>query len=476
MKVLIAASEAYPFAKTGGLGDVIGALPKALKKNGVDARVVMPYYDSIPDIYRNNTKHIGNFHMNLGWRSQYCGVEQLELDGVTYYFIDNEYYFKRGGCYGYFDEAERFAYFSKAVIDALHCMNFMPDIIHCNDWQTALIPAYLKLHYGYYADLGKIKTLLTIHNLKYQGRFDGAIIEDVLGIDEEHFTPDKFEYHKDINLLKAGIVFSDYITTVSPTYAEEIKRPEFGEGLDGLLSNYSHKLCGILNGVDDHIFDPENDALIFKKYNMNNIEDKYHNKNELQKCVGLHERWNVPIISIISRLVSQKGLDLVESVLHEILKEDVQLIVLGKGDSHYENMFLNASKQYEGKVATIIGFDEGLAHKIYAGSDMFLMPSRFEPCGIGQLIALKYGTLPIVRETGGLYDTVRPYNEYTGDGNGFSFMNYNAHDMLHTIKRAVGFHYDRERWENIMKNSMSCEYGWDLSAKKYIQVYENLMI
>lgn len=475
VKVLFVAAEAVPFIKTGGLADVIGSLPKALKSQGIDVRVMLPKYSDIPNSFKEEMKAIAQLTVPVSWRQQYCGVEQLEYQGVPFYFVDNEYYFKRPGIYGHYDDAERYAYFCRAVLESLPSIDFKPDVIHCHDWHSGMVSVFLKAFYDgnpFYQD---IRTLFTIHNLGYQGVFAKEILPDILGLDQSYFTPDKLEFHDGVSFMKGGLVYSDIITTVSKTYAEEIQYPYFGEKLDGFLRARRADLKGIVNGIDYDLHNPAADQHLSANYNIKTIHLKQENKVKLQQRLGLPVRRDIPILAIVSRLVAPKGLDLIAHVLDELLgHEDVQLVVLGTGEEKYQQMFQHAAWQYPSKVSANIFFDETLAHQIYGGADIFLMPSLYEPCGIGQLIALRYGTLPVVRETGGLKDTVLPYSKYTGEGNGFTFTNYNAHDMLFTIKRALGLFYDRPLWNKIVINAMNSDYSWSKSAREYINLYENL--
>lgn len=473
MKVVIAASEAVPFAKSGGLADVVGSLSPVLKNKGVDVSVIIPQYKSIPKHLKDNIRHIKYIYVDVGWRHQYCGINTMEYKGVNFYFIDNEYYFGRDKLYGYYDDGERFAFFSRAILEVLPHIG-VPDILHLNDWQTGMVSPLLEIQYRWRQEFKNIKTLFTIHNLKYQGIFSKDVYYELFGIGDEYFTNDKLEFYGDANYMKGGLVYSNLISTVSYTYAKEIQYPFFGEKLEGLLKARDWQLYGILNGIDYDEYNPAKDKLIFKNYDVNNIKDKKVNKVELQRQLNLPQR-DVPIIGIISRLVPQKGFDLIECVLNEILNMDIQLIVLGTGDYKYEDMFKRAQQHYAEKVSANIKFDNILAHRIYAGSDMLLMPSLFEPCGLSQMIALRYGTIPIVRETGGLLDTVASYNEFDGSGNGFSFRNYNAHDMLYTIKRAINFYYNRDVWERLIKRGMETDLSWNSSADKYIELYNKLL-
>lgn len=477
MKVLFAASEAHPFIKVGGLGDVAYALPKALRKLGIDARVIVPKYGTIAEQFKKSMSTVATFNVPVGWRNQYGGLQYIDYDGVPFYFIDNEYYFNREGAYGFYDDGERFAYFCRATLEAIRYMgDFTPDIIHCNDWHTGAIIPMLKSHFSWDMQFSNIKTVYTIHNLQYQGVFPKAILGDLLGLGWEYFTEDKMKYYDAVSFMKGGITMADKISTVSGSYAEEIKTPYYGEGLDGLLRQRGWDLWGIVNGIDIDIFNPETDKELPFNYNGGNLELKYKNKEELQRSLNLPVNKDVPMLGMVTRLVDQKGLDLIDCVIEEILQMDIQLVVLGTGDPKYENMLKHFSSKYPDKVSAHIYFNNALAKKIYASSDMFLMPSKFEPCGIGQLLALRYGTLPIVRETGGLKDTVNSYNEFTGEGNGFSFTNYNAHDMLNTIRRAVHYYYnEKDTWCNLVKKAMWEDNGWQRSANKYIELYSSIM-
>ncbi|HPL99253.1 MAG TPA: glycogen synthase GlgA [Bacillota bacterium] len=475
INVLFAASEAVPFAKTGGLADVAGTLPRELAKLGADVRLIMPKYKSIPRDFVEAMEYLGYVYVDLAWRHQYCAVLKLEYQGVITYFIDNEYYFNRDCLYGHFDEAEQFAFFSRAVLKVLPLIDFKPDIIHCNDWQTGVVSAFLKAGFGHIGFLKDIKTVYTIHNLKYQGMFPKEVLGDILGLSWDYFNPEGLELHDCVNYMKAGIAYSDLITTVSKTYAEEIKTDFFGENLNGILTKRSESIFGILNGIDYLENDPETDTRIYKSFNAEDLEGKYENKKMLQESLGLPQREEVPVIGVVSRLVGQKGFDLIAHVLDEMLQMDIQLVVLGTGDSNYENMFRNAAERYPGKVSANIKYDGVLAQRIYAGSDMFLMPSLYEPCGLSQIFSLRYGTVPIVRETGGLKDTVMPYNEFTGEGTGFSFANYNAHEMLDTVKRAISFYKNKDIWEKIVKSGMKQDFSWSKSAKEYMELYEKMV-
>lgn len=464
MKVLFVATECTPFVKTGGLADVIGALPKELKKEGLDVRVVLPKYEGIHE----EMEHLYTGVAQVGWRNQYVGVEMLVKNEIPYYFIDNEYYFKRLGLYGFYDDAERFAYFNRAVLEMLPHIDFQPDVIHCHDWQAALIPLFLKTHYKEHSFYRDVRTMFTIHNLKYQGIFPKEVLSELLSLGDEHFPG--VEFGSCVNYLKSALVHADILTTVSETYAKEIQNPYFGEKLDELLRWRASDLHGIINGLDYKEYDPMNDPNVSFPYRSARGK-KQKNKRELQQQLGLPERETVPMLAIVTRLVEQKGLDLVTHIFDELVQEDVQIVILGTGDKEYEHFFERAARNYPEKVSTHITFNEGFARRIYAASDLFLMPSRFEPCGIGQLIALRYASAPIVRETGGLVDTVIPFNNETGQGNGFRFSNYNAHDFLFTIKEALALYEDQDIWTILMKNMAKSDNSWTKSAKSYVELY-----
>ncbi len=476
MNILFAISEAYPFAKTGGLGDVGGSLPAALKEQKIEVRVIMPRYGTIPLELQQQIEHITTFKVQLSWRKIHCSLSRLYYDDVYYYFIENEYYFNRERLYGFEDDAERFAFFSKAVLECLTKLgDFQPDIIHCNDWHTALIPLIIKENYGNNPFYFDIKTLFTVHNLKHQGIFPKEVFEDVLGLGGHVYAWEKLEFHGGINYMKAGLLSADYITTVSQTYADEILHPYFGEQLDGVLRARTDSLCGILNGLDTKKYNPQDDPNLVVNY-RSSLCKKEENKKHLQELLNLPVRTDLPVIAMISRLVDQKGLDLLAHVLEEILSMDLQMVVLGTGDRRYEEMFVHFAAKYPHKIAVQLVFNEPLAHKIYAGSDILLMPSQFEPCGLAQMIAMRYGTIPIVRETGGLKDSVCPYNEYTGEGNGFTFANYNAHELLFTLQRAVRFFYDdKVAWKGLAENARKSDFSWAKSAKKYGGLYQLIM-
>lgn len=474
LKVLYVASEVVPFIKTGGLADVAFSLPKELRKLGIDVRVILPKYSQIADKFKNDMVPLKSFNVQVGWRNQYCGIEYLELDGIPFYFIDNEYYFKRDGIYGFYDDGERFSFFCRAVLEMVGNMDFTPDVIHCNDWHTGMISPLWDSHYRNNPRYSHIKTVFSIHNMKYQGVFPKEILGDLLSISDDYYHVDALEFYGGVSFIKGGINYSNLVTTVSKSYAEEIQTPYYGEKLDGIIKNRKNDLHGIVNGIDYDLYNPESDKHIFAEYNIDSFENKKENKLHLQQHLNLPQRKDVPLIGMVSRLVHNKGFDLVLNILDQLLEEDIQIVILGTGDPYFESKFREFSQWYQDKISVNIMFNESLAHKIYAASDLFLMPSRFEPCGLGQLIALRYGALPIVRETGGLKDTVKSFNEYTGEGNGFSFTNYNAHDMLYTIKRSLRFYNDKDQWRRIVSNAMHGDYSWRKSAEIYSDLYKRL--
>lgn len=477
MNILFTASECVPFCKTGGLADVVGALAPVLAGAGHDVRVIMPLYSHIPHEYVEKMRHVIDFEVTLGWRRQPCGIETLTADGVTYYFVDNKYYFGRSYIYGLGgDEYERFGFFDKAVLQSLPLLQFKPDILHAHDWESGMIPALLKIQYAETEFYQGIRTVFTIHNLQYQGIFDIDSIRDVLSIDSTYFTSDKLECYGNANFMKAGLVYADEITTVSPSYAEEIQTAFYGERMEGLLRERNAHLTGLLNGIDTVLYDPATDPLIAAGYTAEDIGGKAVCKEALQKELGLNVEKDTPVVAVISRLTGQKGLDLVECVLEDIMRENLQFVILGLGESRFVNRFSWAEQKYPGRFAARFQMDNELAHRIYSGADLFLMPSRFEPCGLSQMIALRYGTLPLVRETGGLRDTVLSYNEYNGEGNGFSFFNYNAHDMLFTLRRALSYYvYDKDIWHKLMKRAMEGDYSWNASAERYLELYQRVL-
>ncbi len=480
LKVLYVASEAVPFIKTGGLADVAGSLPKALKKQGVDIRVVMPKYGKISHEYLDKMEHVYDGEFTMAWRTKFLGIDKLELDGVTFYFIDNQEYFYREGFYGYGDDAERFAFFSRAALEILPKDDFWPDVIHTNDWHTALVNLYLRLDHIGDARYEKIKTVFTIHNLKYQGVFPKDVMADALGLDWKYFTNGDLEYYDAVNFMKGAIIYADNVTTVSRTYAQEIQYEYFGEGLDGLLRSRAADLHGITNGLDTTIYNPEKDPYLtdpFTPYDADTaLETKTDNKVALQHILDLPLERRTPLVAMVTRLVEAKGLDLVVRVLDELLEhENMQFVLLGTGDRVYEDWFRELAWRHPTKVSTNIYFSDEMAQRIYASSSIFLMPSAYEPCGLGQLIAMRYGAIPVVRATGGLTDTVIPYNKATGEGNGFLFADYNAHDMMYTIKKALTIYRDLGAWTRLMKNAMQADYSWARSSKEYKALYERLI-
>ena len=468
-KVLIAAAECAPLAKSGGLADVVGALPKYLAPLGTDARVIVPFHRVIKDKHRLQTEHLCDFYVDLGWRHQYVGVEKLVLGGVTYYLVDNEFYF--GGpiyCGGEF-EAEQYAFFTRAVLEAIPRLDFDPQVLHCNDWHTAAMPFLLKTQYAGQPQ-GGLKTLLTLHNLAYQGSYDHGLLHDLLGIVHEYAGVDQIGHFGQDNLLKAGIRYADAVNTVSPTYAAEIQTPEYGEGLDGVLRERSISLQGILNGIDTDAWNPATDPMICANYSVDDMSGKAACKRAIQEELGLEVRDDRPLMVMITRLTRQKGMDLVTYALDRILSGGVQVAILGTGD--YEEPVRYFANKYPGTCAARITFDNALSHRMYAGADMFLMPSLFEPCGLSQMIAMRYGTLPVVRETGGLRDTVQPYNQFTGEGTGFSFANFNGEEMGDAVFRGARLFWDdRAEFDKLVHNAMTRDFSWAKSAHAYIDLY-----
>ena len=477
-KILFVASECAPFIKTGGLADVVGSLPKCFDKKEYDVRVIIPKYMCMNQKWKDKMTYLNHFYMDLCWRRQYVGIMEMEYEGVKYYFIDNEYYF--AGDKPYSDvryDLEKFAFFSRAVLSALPVIDFRPDVIHCHDWQTGLIPVYLHDSFAYGDFYRGIKSIMTIHNLKFQGVWDIDTIKDIAGLSDYYFTSDKLKDYDNGNYLKGGIVYADMVTTVSDTYAQEIKTPFYGEGLDGLMRARSNCLRGIVNGIDYKEYDPATDNLIAKNFSVENFrKEKVKNKTALQKELGLEVNPKKMMIGLVSRLTDQKGLDLIACVMDELCQDAVQFVILGTGEERYENMFRHFDWKYGKDVSANIFYSEELSHKIYAACDAFLMPSLFEPCGLSQLMSLRYGTLPIVRETGGLKDTVQPYNEYENTGTGFSFSNYNAHEMMGTVRYAEHVFYDKKRdWNKMVQRAMKADFSWKASAEKYQQLYNDLL-
>ena len=475
MQIVFASAECAPFVKTGGLGDVAGSLPAALVRAGAEVIVMVPKYATIKDEYKAQMEHFSDFYVSLGWRNEYCGLEKLEHDGVTYMFIDNERYFARDYPYGFFDDGERFAFFSKAITESLQHLpaGFECDILHCNDWQTALAPVFLREFYQGLPLYDRVKTVFSIHNVAFQGQFSDTVMEDILGV--AHIPAAASQLRCDacsINYMLGALRYADAITTVSPTYANEIQTPEFGEGLDGVLRERSYALQGILNGIDVAGFDPATDKRIAANYTVEDRSGKAVCKAKLQEELGLEVRDDRPLMVMVTRLTRQKGLDLVMYALDRILAGGVQVAVLGTGDRDYEDGLRYFQDKYPGTMAARIEFDPALSQRMYAAADMFLMPSKFEPCGLSQIIAMRYGTLPIVRETGGLKDTVQPYNEFTGEGTGFSFSNFNGDEMGDAVFRAARLFWDnREAWDQLVTQAMSQDFSWTRSADKYLDLY-----
>ena len=467
-KILFVASECTPYIVTGGLAEVIGSLSKALAASGkFDVRVVIPLYSDIKKEYRDKFTYLGNIYVHLAWRNQYCGIFSYEQDGVTFYFLDNEFYFKRPGCYGYFDDGERFAFFSRAVLEIMPFLNFYPEVMHCHDWQAALAAIYLKTNYCFRQEYQFIRALFTIHNIEYQGQYSLDILSSLFDIYGKYQY--LVEYNNSINLMKGAIECCERFSTVSPRYAQEIKDPYFAHGLDPIVRRNEFKLSGILNGIDDIGYNPQFDTHIFANYTSDDMSNKAVCKAELQKMLGLPVKPQTPVISMISRLVSHKGFDLVLNIIEELLQSDVQYVVLGTGDSHYEGFFKDLARRYPEKMSAQIMFNNDLSRKIYSGSDIFLMPSKSEPCGLSQMIACRYATVPIVRETGGLYDSIKPQQ------NGYTFTNYNAHDMLYVIRQAMEDYKNKELWSGLMYRAATTDFSWKNSAKQYEALYLSML-
>ena len=465
-KILFVASEARPFIATGGLADVIGSLPQALAQDAeYDIRVVLPLYSGIKTEWRRKMNFLGNIYVPLAWRNQYCGIFTCVEQGVTFYFIDNEYYFKRPDCYGYYDDGERFAFFSRSVMEILPFIGFYPDILHCHDWQSALASIYLKTIYKNRLEYDNIRALFTIHNIEYQGKYSMDIVEDLFGLPKEAHS--LVEYNGCINLMKGAIECSERFSTVSPTYANEIKTAQYAHGLEWIIQRNESKLTGILNGIDQDSYNPATDSALFANFDAEHLENKKICKTELQKMLGLPQK-DVPIIAMITRLVSHKGLELVKTVAEDILHEDVQFILLGTGDFAYEEYFRDLGTKYEGKASINIAFNGDLSRKIYSGADIFLMPSVSEPCGLSQMIASRYATVPLVRETGGLYDSIKPYG---AGGNGFTFHSCNPYDMLYVVHEALEVYRKEAEWKSLMQKVAKVDFSWNRSATAYKELY-----
>lgn len=473
MKILYVGGEALPYASTGGLGDVLGALPAALKAYSPedDVRMVMPLHGKISPEWREKMTKVAEFTVQLAWRCQYCGVWSLEKDGVTVYFIDNEYYFKRPRLYGEYDDGERYAFFSMAVMEMLEKIDFIPDILHANDWQSALTVLYSKIRYPQYG----IKTVYTIHNIEYQGIYSKDILGEVFALPDSAMS--LVEFDGCVNLTKGAIVACDKLTTVSQRYSEELMTPFYASGLDGIIGENAYKTCGIVNGIDISYYDPMHDPDMIgpkfsAKYKL--FSNKAANKTALQEALGLPVDENIPMISMITRLVSHKGVDLVKHVIDQVLGENVQFVLLGTGNAEFESFFTWLESRYPNKVRALIRFDKKLSKQIYAASDLFLMPSKSEPCGLSQMIASRYGAIPIVRETGGLYDTIKPFNPESGEGNGVTFYSYNAHDMLDAIRRALALWTNENTRKKLVRNAINADFSWNASAAKYAELYKNM--
>lgn len=472
MKCLFCTSEALPFAASGGLGDVAGSLPQALRQRLIGCRIVMPLYDDIPKELRDEMRFITSLSVPVSWRRQYCGVFEARYGGVIYYLLDNQYYFKRTGLYGHYDDAERFAFLSRAALEMLPYIDFKPDIIHCNDWQTALVPIYYSLFYANNDWYAGMKTVFTIHNIQYQGKYGMELLEDVLGLPDYNLSV--VEFDKCINLMKGAIETANRVTTVSPTYAQEILDPWFSHGLDPILRERAWKVSGILNGIDTTGYNPETDTNIYANYSVQDISGKAANKQALQERLGLQQDANVPLIGMVTRMVPHKGLDLVKDGLERLMNEEnVQFVILGTGDWEYESFFKAMQEKYPGRFVACFGFVPELSRKIYAGADIFLMPSKSEPCGLSQMIALRYGAIPVVRETGGLKDSIHDSGD--GEGNGFTFVNYDTEDMLNAVRRALDGYRQNDGWKVLMERAMNSDNSWGHSANEYIKLYRALL-
>ncbi len=475
--IAFVASECQPFFASGGLGDVIGSLPKKIVKldKGLwNVEVYLPLYSNISKQYANKLVYVGQTYVKLSWRKQYCGIYKYEDAGVTYYFLDNEYYFKRERFYGYFDDAERFAFFSKAVIDVMLHLNNVPDIIHCHDWQTGLVPVYLRTLYYHHEEFKLVKRIFTIHNIEYQGKYsnDSDIIEDVFGIDANDSY--LLEYHGCLNIMKGAIECSNIVSTVSPSYAEEIKTPEYAHGLEAEVNRAASegKLCGILNGIDTVFYNPKHDKALFETYDKKDFSAKNVNKKELQEMLGLPINPNVPLVAMVTRLVAHKGLDILRKAFDEMIHEDLQLVVLGTGDAYYEGFLKDMESKYNNKVRVILAYNQDLSRKIYASSDLFLMPSASEPCGLSQMIASRYGSIPMVRETGGLKDSIKDFS--LENGNGYTFSGFEPTALANMVKRAVS-DYHSEKWNELVEIVMNVDFSWKASAKSYVSMYKKLL-
>lgn len=475
MKLLFVAAEGAPFSKTGGLGDVIGALPKSLAKSGHDVRVILPYYDMVEAKFGDQIEDVLHFETKVGWRSQYVGVKRIVRDGVTFYFIDNQHYFFRGHVYGDFDDGERFAFFQLAALETMERVDFIPDVLHAHDYHTAMIPFLLKEKYRWIQAYHGIKTVLTIHNLEFQGQFDPGMLWDLFGVGFERYADGTLRWNDCLNWMKAGILYADRVTTVSPSYAQEIMTAEYGCGLDQILRMESGKVTGIVNGIDADLYNPETDPLLTHHFSLSDLSGKAASKRALQERVGLPVRDDVPLLGIVSRLTRQKGFDVVVEELHQLLQKDIQIVLLGTGDPGFENAFAWFGQAYPDKLSANITFDVQLAQEIYAASDVFLMPSRFEPCGLSQMMAMRYGTLPLVHEVGGLRDTVQPFNAIDGSGTGFSFNNLSGYWFNWAVDEALAVYYnDKQAWYGLQEQAMTRDFSWDTASQRYNDLYQSL--
>ncbi|EGJ27069.1 glycogen synthase GlgA [Streptococcus porcinus] len=476
MKILFVAAEGAPFAKTGGLGDVIGALPKSLVKHGHQVAVMLPYYDMIDQKFGQQVEEVCYFYTNVGWRRQYVGIKKLIKDQVTFYFIDNQYYFFRGHVYGDWDDGERFAFFQLAALEAMEKINFIPDLLHVHDYHTAMIPFLLKEKYTWIQAYQNIKTVFTIHNIEFQGQFDSAMLGELFGLGMERYEDGTLRWHNCLNWMKAGVLYSDKITTVSPSYAQEIQTPAFGKGLDHLMRMEADKLSGIVNGIDTDLIDPKNDPYLDYPFSVDDLSGKRKNKASLQKKLCLPVKAGIPLIGIVSRLTDQKGFDLVVSELDNLLKLNIQIVLLGTGYQQYEEAFSWFAQQYPDKLSANITFDLELAQQIYGACDLFLMPSAFEPCGLSQMMAMRYGTLPLVHEIGGLKDTVQAYNRYKKTGTGFGFNHFSGYWLTQTLLLALDvYDHHQEDWEKLQRNAMTQDFSWDTASLSYLTLYDQIV-
>lgn len=472
MKSLFVTSEAAPYISSGYLGDMSASLSFALRQRLIGCRVVMPLYDDIPQELKDNMKFVTSLSVPVSWRRQYCGVFESRCNGVIYYFIDNRYYFKRNGLYGHYDDAERFSFFSRSVLEMLPYIDFKPDIIHSNDWQTALVPVYYSLFYSQNDWYKGIKTIFTIHNIQTQGKYSNEILDEVIGIPHEAFPI--MEYDKGVNLMKAAIETAHKVTTISPSYANEIQNRYFSYGLDTILSQRAWKITGILNGIDTFVYDPGTDNQLYGNFTADNLNGKRYCKHSLQKRLNINISDDIPLIAIVTRMIPQKGMDLIKNALNQLLaEENIQVVIIGSGDWEYETFFRETAYSYPGRVSVSFGFTDELVRKIYSGADMLLMPSQTEPCGSAQMIAMRYGTVPIVHEVGGLKDTVSDSGDNVG--NGFTFKNYDAMDMITAVRRAIEGYRNRDGWNVLVKRAMSCDFSWGRSANEYIKLYKELI-